>query len=638
MSASSQSLLAKMAKTRLTSDSVIRSVRASKAIHKRLDPCTNVLEFSRRYGLVLPPAGEPVDFDRYSHLKDLAEDTHPHIIAMAGAQTGKSSWMLTSLLRFGVLHWGSFFGAYYPNQKLANDFSTLRFAPFVRSNKEIAEYLGTDTAEIQGVDSVTIRTLGPTAFLFLTTRGLTSTEGFPLKGIFLDEVRRMKGDDVHRVMMRIEAQRDPVVIAGSTAHWPDSDIHAMFKAGDQRFFHTACKCPEGCVLALTFPDCVVDLKGASPEFVRKVEHAYATAGLPFCGVSDRELERFGAGIFVCPRCGTVLTHPRRGWWEQHNPGVYVHSYQFPQMLSPASSAPKCAQQLHRPTTPMDLQEAYNSMAGMPFISSESTPVHLEHLQSCVNPDLRWAMTMSEAWRRENVTRSAMGIDHMGGYICAVIKGQAPNGKHRDLHVEVISGDPTKGEDAWFRVYQLMLAFDVSVCVVEDGPNYNESLRFATAFPGRVWLLAYSGGDSVMVDWKDRRKLPANLKGDDDTKFKYRVMVHRVKAMQWSLARWRTRDNETPHPMGLIQELPVAGGKPQLTPNLRAGHLEPVAIALDVYWEHLMRTGFEKVYEDEGSSDRHKLDIKGVGVADPHFSFSGLMADVALSRIVGNSPT
>lgn len=598
-----------------------------------LDVCANDLEFVRRYGLRID--GLPYDFVAYKHLDEVFEDDHDEQIIMAGAQTGKTARLLARFLRSGIRHWGAMFGYYFPDQPLAAFFSSQRFEPFVKSAPEIKPWLGKRAEGEIGTNQVWTRALGPTTFFFLSVKGKTSTEGLPMKGVFFDEVRRMAHGDIQRAEERTSAQSDPISIKVSTARYPNSDIHAAFLRGDQRYFHTACACPDGVVLSLTYPECIVDLSSCSPEYRRKVEHAYTHAGLPWLGISAKDIEKYGEAIFICPRCGEIITDPRSGWWEAHEPKKWAHSYQMPQLLSPTFSASRCYAKANRPGEPLDVQEIWNSMVGLPYLDKEAQPVQPEHLEACVTDQARWAMRQSESWRRKFVKRTALGLDAQGGYNVVVIKQMAPNGKYRTIHLEIIHGD-----DPWERTAKLMQFFDVSVAVIDGEPHWNEAHRFAKAFEGRVWLKVYTAGKAPVIDWKDREVAPAGMrKAGDDVKLKYMVHINRTRGLQWSLNRWKRRHNEVPDPGALIQRLPRQGGKVILTAGLRVGHMEAVAICRDVYFVHMQCVAFRKDYGDgdEASIASRKLNNEYKMVADhvgldPHFAHANLYADVALSRI------
>lgn len=601
-----------------------------------VDPQANTLEFINHYGPTID--GVRFDWEAYPHLVPVYEDDHDDLILMAGAQTGKSVRVMAGIARDALIHYGLGFGYFFPDFHLPDKFSSQRFAPFLRSSPELGDLLGGERLILPGgeskppagQDAVRTRNLGKSTIYFLSVAGKTSTEGLPMVGVYLDEVRRMSPGDIQRAKERQSAQRRTRNIACSTAYYPESDIHAEFLRGDQRYFHTACGCPDGVVLSLTFPDCLADLTGCTPQLRRQVEHAFSSRGLPYLGLSPEEIHKWGEAVYLCPQCGTVIVDPRDGYWEPHNPGAYAHSYQMPQLLSPTFPASRCLQKYQPTTGVIDLQEVWNSMVGLPWIDREKQPVHPEHLLASVNPDLHWPANMSVAWRAANLRNTVMGIDAMGGYCCLVIKERAPNGKARTIHVEV-----THGDDPWKRCAHLMQEYNVRVCVADCNPHWNEAHRFARAFKGRVWLCTYDSSpnpQATVVDWKDRGR----RKGEEMAKeasFKYMVRVHRTKGLKWSLGRWKRGLNETPDPDALIQSLPVSKGRVVLTPGLKVGEWRPVPICRTLYWLHQQRVAFAR---REVTEQKRRMGIveevaEHVGI-DPHLAHSDLYANVALARL------
>lgn len=594
-----------------------------------VDPMADDLEFILRYGLTID--GQHFDFgDKYKHLIDVYRDDWPFQVLMAGAQTGKSARLMARMLRTAILRWGSMIGYYFPDFFLPRAFSTQRFRPFVASSDELREWLGSNATKGKGTDAVLTRSFGPSVFYFLSVAGRTSTEGLPLQAVFFDEVRRMSSGDIMRAQERYSAQADPIDMKVSTACYPEADIHAHFLEGDQRFFHTDCSCSEGVVLSQRYPDCIAEIEDGT-EFKRKVQHAFSHAGRPYLGSTEKQIAQFGEACYICPDCGDILTDPREGWWEPHNPEAYVHSYQMPQLLSWTYPA---ARILRAGENPLDLQEFHNSKLGLPFLDPEAQPVQLSDLQASVNmdTDCRWAMRMTRDWRRKNLKNCALGLDAMGGYNCIVVKMLAPNGKYRTIHLEIIHGD-----DPWRESAKLMVELNVRAAVIDQNPHYNEALRFAKAFPGKVFLANYdehagTKGKGPMVKWHDRARDPKDQKGRQ-IKDKYRVSINRTKGLQWSLKRWKHGANETPHPDELIQELPKQKGKVILTPGLKVGKMAPTPICREVYWLHLRRIVFRKLFASEDAERRGEFKVVAEHVGlDPHFGHSDLYANVALARI------
>lgn len=606
--------------------------QAARTGQSPVNPTHNCYEFEKYYRPVMEGAAPA--FHRFTHLREPYEDTSHDQVYMAGAQGGKTRRLMAEVARNTLVRWGAMIACFYPDGTTRKD-NSLRFEEYIKSVPKIRALLGAGIDGRTGQDGIERRTVGASSVLFRLIGGRSSTESIPVQVLVFDELRRMRPSLVALAEKRVDGQEDPIIFKASTASFPDQDIHAAFKVGDQRFFHTECKCPDGVVLSLNFPDCVVDLKGATPELQRKVEHACTLAGVPYCGVEEADLKRYGAGILMCPKCGMFILRPREGWWERHNPEANVHSWQFSQMHSPILTGPRLAQKVHRPNAGIiDMGGLFRDVAGMPYIATDDRPLSRDHLMGMVRPELPWPANYTLEWRRANVSNTAMGIDHMKGYNLVWIKQWAPNGKARTVHLEVCHGG-----NPWVRCGALMDEYDVACCVLEEGPNYNEALRFADVpeFRGRVWLLHYSNNKAAhLAKWQRPQK---SIKGQEISTTRYMVVANQDRLMQWSIGLWKRREQEIPNPRGLIQRLPRKDGRAWFSPELRDGVWEPCFVGEDIIFPHLEAVAFTKHYRDGAEESdvgaRFDLEYQPIGM-DPHAALAGAMADLALSQISGVS--
>jgi hypothetical protein len=608
-----------------------------------VDPLANTAEFVTQYGLTI----DRVPFDltgNYRHLLPVYEDEHPTQVLQAGAQTGKSARVMAGQARNLAARYGSLQAYYFPDKHLPVAFSRDRFKPFLRSNPLLGQHLGGSRGQgagkAKGTDNTLTITWGETVMYFLTTAGRSSTEGLPMQAVYFDEVRRMVHGDVERAMERYSAQADPIDWKVSTANYPDTDINYWFNRTDQRHFHTACSCPSGIVLSLSFPDCILDLRRATPKIKRKVEHAFSHAGIPYLGMTERQIIEFPHAAYFCPKCGDVIVDPREGWWEPHAE-AYAHGYQMPQLLTwtyPAGRA------LGKWENNDDLQELFNSMLGRAFVDPEKMPVKAEHVLACVDMELEWGERLTHEERRRRLPNCTMGVDIQRGYSIAVIKHMLPSGKHATVHLEVvINPEPDNPRsNHWVRLGKLMHRYDVSLAVIDAAPEFTAAEAFALAFPGRVYLQDYSLGQNAPgnTEWIEKT-LSKDDKRKGELKVPWRVRMKRTHILHWAGHRWIHRRNAMPDPDRLVQSLPTEAGKVTLTANLRRGSWIPVRIARDPYLKHLTSMVYKDlvVESKQANADEKVRQGKTNWVAeyvgdDPHFAHADAWASAALTR-VGN---
>ncbi len=617
-------------------DAFTAGLRASRC---SVDPTPNDYEFINRYR-PRDESGNALRFDHWAHQIDIYEDDHPVLVLMYGAQGAKTTRMFVHLARRMIRYNGSLFGYYTPDQSMAASFSDDRFRPFLMSMPDIAPLLGAAGGGRKGADAVWKKSLGASLVYFSSTKARTGTEGQPYRGVYFDEVRRMDFGDIERGQERYSAQREPIDVKASTASVTNGTIHTYFMRSNQNYFHTETDHPHGYVLSLQFPNCIMDLRNAPPALLRKVEHAFHHAGLPMCGMTDAERARYPLACFYDHRTGHIITNPRKGWWEPHNPGAYAHGYQVPQMLSPMWTAGRFLQKFE---DAHDQGEFWNSGLGLPHLDESQREVSEAELAACVNTALQWAAKMSTGWRRKHMRNCAMGVDVQKGYLIATVKQKTENGKHATMHVEVVyEGSPgAVGPDPWKRLAELMLEYDVRVCVVDSGPDFSGSQSFAVKFRGRVWLCTYAGEVDAnttipLVSWGDTKA----VKPGEDTLTDFTVRVHRTKGLKWSLGRWKKRLNELPDPNTLWQPLPCTSkGEVVLSANLGGGEWRTSAVA-KLYLSHMRCVVFkDEVDEMEGDAKiaaqaRGKSRLVALHTdCDPHFAHSNLYADFALDRIV-----
>lgn len=618
--------------------------------HVPLDACADLVAFAHRYALRVPETGKRINVsnpaDPYSHLLDLWADNHPSVVLQAGAQTGKSLWLIVRIIRAMIEHWGAFFGYFFPDYTLPQKFSRDRFAPFVKSAPELAAWFareeqddapriksrrGSASATVATTDSVLSRSLGPSRLYFLSTAGRTATEGMPLKGVFFDEVRRMDTGDIQRAMERTSAQTGPLDFKVSTANLPNSDINAFYLASDQRKFHTMCRCADGVILSETFPACVVDLNTSTAQFRAKVEHRFRIAGmLPF-GMTDDEIARYGLAAYVCPKCGEIITNPRDGWWEAHNPSAYAHGYQMPQLLGwPAARGLRKWQA--QETRPVDVQELFNSMLGLPYLDPSARRLTDDDLLRAVNTRARWAVRFTEGEYDAAIPATAMGVDVQAGYLVVVIKALTPDRRHRTIHLEVAEPGPEDKGDPWRALARIFERFKVRCAIIDAMPEHSDAQRFALLFRGKVFLCYYNEGrETPMVRWKDATD--GGQKGKD-AKFKYNISVNRTKMFAWNVRRWSKGNNETP-PGPLNAVLPVtgtAGGTMVVFRSNLRGERKVVDLVRGAYHPHLLGVIFQQQKDPE--TGVVTVRAEHMGGMDPHFAHADAWASVALDRLSG----
>lgn len=491
-------------------------------------------------------------------------------------------------------------GMFLPDQRLAGIKSSLRFIGAVRSVPEVHALMTQDAADGSGTKSgegnVGLRQIAKAVFLFAWTSGRATTESMPMDVLSFDEVQEMTIEQIEKTLERLSASRIRSVIMGSTANWPESDIHHWFLLGTQHEFHSKCPtCGKAKPLADYFPECI--------RFD-----------------ADRDTYRY-----VCPD-GHWLEDPQEGEWIAKFPErdtgprpdvpkkerkLRIRSIHFPQFLSPTISAEEIITAYNTAT---DMKNFFNRKLGKPYLDPSQVPVTLEHLAHCVAVGKR----LGVQWK-SRASGCYMGIDQMGNFNVHVIKERLPDGRQAVVHVE-----ETYSTDPFARSSELMELYNVAVCVVEINPNYNDAKKFAARHKGKVFICDSFGSlKEDMIVWGDAPKLSVtDRRTDEEARDRYTLRMDQYKCMQVSMARFTAKDPLCvfPDPQGLAQEV-IEKGQKQVLPVLPRAFF------------HFTKTAL--VAEKDDETNQYKRSVKKVGI-DPHFSYANMLCDVAWSRAHGTA--
>lgn len=462
---------------------------------------------------------KPLDFDRHPYLIPIYQAinfdkaVHPDsfdFVLMTAAQVGKSVTSMLALIFAASKFWGDKMGYFLPDREMADIFSSDRFAPMITSNPTLGSLLGeSQELGIQGEDRKRVRTLGASTIFFSYMGGKTSTEAIPMGGVFFDEVRRMHQADVERASERTSHADYPLNFKLSTARHPDNDIHAYFTRSTQHVWHSRCGCPEGIVLAERWPECIG--------------------------------ERNGEVFYRCPVCDSRIANPQDGWYVARTPESRTVGFHVPQLISPAMTPARIWTKWQTAT---DRQEFYNSTLGLPYVDPETILVDEAVAYACVDRSLRWQKEGHACF---------MGVDQRGGENHAVIGALGKDKKLELRHLAIL-----QGEDPFAGLYELMTRFHVECCVMDALPSYNEAVKFAKMFKGRVFL-AYYTENVHTIRWSDRdHELKALQRSKADSKFEHHVMLDRYKSLEYMLMQWVDRRIACPDPDGLNQMVRVNG--------------------------------------------------------------------------------
>ncbi|MGF6641749.1 phage terminase large subunit family protein [Paraburkholderia sp. MM6662-R1] len=533
----------------------------------------------------------------YDLIPSTIEDAYERMVVMMKcSQVGFTIMELLAQIYMALKFMPAAVGLYLPDQNLARIKSSQRFVPLLRTIPSAYRLMvDPDGASHRaGEGNVMIRNLGSSSFYFLWTSGKGATESVPLDLLALDEVQEMQVKDMEKVSERLSASRIKFTMAGSTANWPDRDIHYLYQRGTMHQFWTRCRsCGVSHVLDEHFPECI-------RYDSETLDYRYVCVG---CGawINDAQDGEWRN------RAGTW--DPMRRRWLSDDGEVMPESVHFPQFLSTTISARNIIEAYHNAD---DMKNFYNRKLGKPYVDPRQTPITLAALNECA----RLGMLAGLVWKK-TARRTFMGIDNMGGMSCVVIIERMADGRMALVHAEQIHG-----LNPWARLDDLMVEYGVVVAVCEQLPNYDSAKQFAARHSGKVFLVAsYTIIEDDMLRWGDAVVTKNDRRTAAEYRDRYTVTLDQYKMMSWAFGRIQKQMILFPDPQALTQQI-IDRGEPRT-----------VAILKDVLFEHFMKTALVTMTDD----DEHKMRRKVLKIGiDPHFSYSFMMACSAWCRAYGTS--
>jgi hypothetical protein len=523
----------------------------------------------------------------------LEEAFGKRLVLMKCSQVGFTVMEMLAMVYFALKFMPAKIGMFLPQQTLAAVKSTQRFMPIVRTVPDAHRLMIENPSGTKGGEgNVLTRNMGKSVFYFLWTTGKATTESLPMDVLSFDEVQEMAIADMEKTQERMSASRIRWTLMGSTANWPDRDIHFFYKKGTRHRFWTHCSsCGHDQLLDEQFPGCIRLRDGVDV-------------------INGEEVERPDYR-YVCAECDEVIPDSQVGEWRAEVPDAPYQSIHFPQLLSPTISPREIIESYHNAD---DMKNFYNRKLGKPYTDPSQVPVTLEILNDCA----RIGMEMGLVWESRGA-HYFMGLDQGGLFNVAIIAKRMPSGHMAIVHVEEIYAD-----DPFLRCSELMHLFGVDVCVVESLPNYNDAKRFAGRHLGKVFLASYTQMKDEMIRWGDAVPTSKERKTVEEDRDRYTVTLDQYKCMQVATSRVTKRLVLFPDPEGLVQSLKV---------KERSVIEESMAILKDRVFLHLTRVAL--VAEMDEEERKFKRRVVKVGI-DPHFAYAFMLLNVAWARSHGTT--
>jgi hypothetical protein len=435
--------------------------------------------------------GKPFSLDGHEYLRELYErpfDGYDYLVLEKAAQMGASELAMTEVLWFCDRYPRTKTIYFMPSDELVRDFSHDRIKPVISASPRLSKIVG-GVFNDNGIENVGLKHIGHSSLYMRGMFAKSKTKSIPADFIVFDELDEAKRSNKQQAIERLSHSDYQYVLELSTPTLPGYGIDEEWQDTDQRYWHLACRCPEGVVLEDTFPNCV--------------------------GLRD------GRYFLMCPTCGKENLHPceparrgeYRGWFPKF-PEREKRGYHLTQLFSVYIPLSKI---MALWDSGRDREEFYNSKLGMPF-AGDRMPLTLDVLRACGGGSYPFID------RREVASdRIFIGADQ-GLTLHVVVTKEEANGSRRTLWLERISG-----MNPFNRLSELIERFKPTCTVVDAMPN---------SVPARE--LCYKHRNTYRCFYNDTAKDPFNFDLDNR-----KVNANRTHMLDQMVQDWQQRKYVVP---------------------------------------------------------------------------------------------
>ena len=424
-----------------------------------------------------PDRGWAIDFAGYEYLIEPLNDLAPRMVIQKAAQVGATVMAIVRALWFiDVKRAHTMY--LFPTHRGAARFSQGRLGVLL----ERSAYLRTLFRQVRNAAHLRAGAVNLYCHGSRSRPDLLST---PVQYLTLDERDELylgsldspqPWSAVELARQRLSGQREAWELSLSTPTIPGHGIAADFAASDQNHYELFCPhCQR--YITPTWPD-ALQWPADSARWAAGRERSFPVAPASRVGSAGQE-----SPLFICQACGRPWTEAERrgavraGRWRPRYPGRPVRGYHLSQLISPAASAAKLADQwLAARDNPAGLQVFYNSVLGLPYVA-EGARLEPRCLADAI---ARGGERMAPSSQG-----SIMGVDVGPTWLYVVIA--EPVGA--DLRI-VWAGKVL----AWRQLAEMIRRYRVDAFVIDAQPETHLARDLVRAFPQGV-LCYYRGPDS-----------------------------------------------------------------------------------------------------------------------------------------------
>lgn len=415
-----------------------------------------------------------------------------YLVFEKAAQMGASELALTWSLYFCDAFPRTKTIFFFPTDDEVQDFSHDRLTPIITESPRISSICR------GGIQNVGLKHVGLSSIYMRGMYTKRATKSINADCLIFDEMDESKRANKRQALQRIKHSRFGYVFELSTPTLPGYGIDEQWIETDQRFWHLACRCPDGVVLEDHFPECVVRRRG---RWILRC---------PTCGEEDLD------------PCQPATVGEYAGWIPKF-PGRERRGYHLTQLFSTVQDL---GETMDWWESGKDRDEFFNSVLGCPF-AGDRMPLSLEILHdSGIDP---YRLELPK--RRDPADRIFMGVDQ--GTTLHVVITKEEKGRRKLIWLGRLGG-----EDPFEELGKIIAQVKPTSCVIDDGPN-SVPARKVAANHRNCYTALYSESAKHEVHWKNKDRM---------------VLAHRTDSLDLMVLNWTQRLYATPAVTPLPPEL------------------------------------------------------------------------------------
>jgi len=396
--------------------------------------------------------GKPFSFAGHAYLRDIYNDTAPHVVIIKASQVGGSVYAIlraihACLSRLNVIY-------FFPTRTDVIEFSKARVAPLIEGNPFLAKMVReTDTAGLKRIGEASLHLRG--------MQSSVSMKSVPGDMLIFDELDEASPDAKVLALERLAHSDYKRLIELSNPSLPGYGIDEAYQESDGRQWTLRC-------------DACRHWFSPVREFPRKLGEEIAF------------IQPRGDGTYhlACPRCSAEVD-PENGEWVAEYPDHPTHGYLISQLFSTRVDPGEILREYRKTRFP---ERFYNLKVGIAWADLENRVDEATVLRLCGE----------EGMPESSETPCTMGVD-TGRDFHVVISQRIPNTRRRRIvHLAVASGFETLDE--------LMRRFKVALCVIDALPELHATRAFAFRHPGRVFMNYFNEHQKGAAKWDYAQKI------------------------------------------------------------------------------------------------------------------------------------